>query len=177
MTTNLQWHSGPPPFAGWWNANYARSASAWRWFEDGHWSFSVASCDDKNVVKDRAASIAVAAHPADCIEWSWQWPEHARVPRIDPLTELQANTEAEFVVGRRGIADTLATIAAHQTGKRLAWSEDPLPTGLLAMVDAGLVRTEFKPRLGIGGMHQVFITPAGLAALDFYRAAEKRVRS
>lgn len=79
-----QWHSGPPPHIGWWEASAFRNENVWRWW-DGHcWSAPV-SQDCGPVHAARLATCKVGDRAwAVPIEWTHYWPANARVPRIKP---------------------------------------------------------------------------------------------
>ena len=70
------------PRAGWWKTRKGMSGAEWRWWDGAAWSWPVAS-------NAGDAAIAKAMRPwldAAAIVWCWDWPDGARVPRIDPLT-------------------------------------------------------------------------------------------
>jgi hypothetical protein len=76
------WHKGPPPHVGWWNASWGQSERDWRWWNGKNWSHSVSfTCEPK-------VAASLAEKPYDGyggdIYWTHYWPEHARVPRINP---------------------------------------------------------------------------------------------
>lgn len=76
------WHSGPPPYIGWWNASTNQNREYWRWWNGKVWSHVL--CDD-----DVMPSLKMLSLTFDCpchIQWTDFWPENARVPRIDPGT-------------------------------------------------------------------------------------------
>jgi len=78
----LEWHSGPPPFVGWWSASRARNTGAWRWWDGNNWSTWANDYFSKRKVGIAAATKSYET--TDCIEWRWYYPPNARVPRIDP---------------------------------------------------------------------------------------------
>jgi hypothetical protein len=76
------WHSGPPPFVGWWNASSIKHWGAMRWWDGEKWSVAVFA-NDKPETRD-GELVKLSQHTAmnqNMIEWSWQWPENARRPR------------------------------------------------------------------------------------------------
>ena len=82
-----EWHSGPPPYIGWWNAsrNEAPDPDTWRWWDGKHWSYFVFEDDDPLMVGKMVEQMAVGHYqPINGIMWTDYWPENARVPRIDP---------------------------------------------------------------------------------------------
>ena len=79
-----EWHSGPPPHIGWWNASYYNGHNrnmSWRWWNGEYWSHLVFPFDSIVMV---GISSGEFDDYQDKIEWSDYWPENARVPRIDP---------------------------------------------------------------------------------------------
>ena len=74
--TGRQWHSGPPPHVGWWNASPFQAAAWWRWWDGSGWSVSVhesASC----VYAGRCAEQRERQSDQRCILWTDYWPENA----------------------------------------------------------------------------------------------------
>lgn len=75
-----RWHSGPPPYIGWWHASAGRLDDIFRWWDGSNWS-----CPARP-----SMSMEEAAYWAKCkdryvsIEWTTYWPKNARVPRIKP---------------------------------------------------------------------------------------------
>jgi hypothetical protein len=85
--TGRQWHSGPPPHVGWWNASSVQAVAWWRWWDGTGWSVGVhegASC----VYAGRCAEQRERATDQRCILWTDYWPEGARVVRDDPFGGL-----------------------------------------------------------------------------------------
>ena len=82
MTARV-WHTGPPPHVGWWNASVTRGEYLWRWWHGKCWSTCVCA-DDSTGEMQRCASIQMPE--SHVVEWSYYWPENARVPRINPET-------------------------------------------------------------------------------------------
>lgn len=78
---NHEWHSGPPPHVGWWQASIKKRHLSWRWWNGEFWSVSVQPTDSP---KEAATSAKVRSINSDRIEWTDYWPENARVPRINP---------------------------------------------------------------------------------------------
>ena len=76
------WHSGPPPFPGWWNVPSDKYGAEWRWWDGIRWSCAIGS----GASREFAGLIATqpAVMPNFLIRWSYYWPKNACVPRIDP---------------------------------------------------------------------------------------------
>ena len=75
------WHKGPPPHVGWWNASINRYEDLWCWWDGRCWSLSVS----ENSYEEHAASVAEIPNWGGYeVEWTYYWPEGARVPRINP---------------------------------------------------------------------------------------------
>lgn len=80
------WHSGPPPHIGWWNASRKRLSISWRWWNGESWS--VACAPDTPI--DRVIHMAtLPGSLAGPVEWTYYWPENARVPRIVPTMDIE----------------------------------------------------------------------------------------
>lgn len=96
----LDWHSGPPPHAGWWEASYYPPApDLWRWWDGEQWSPACEPTDSA----DYAAAIAkmkIMKAFANRVRWRWNYPKHARVPRIDPRdvvrSQIYGNAAAKW---------------------------------------------------------------------------------
>lgn len=77
-----KWRIGAPPHVGWWKTRNGMSGAEWRWWDGMAWSWPVApNAGD--------AAIAKAMRPwgdEAAIVWCWDWPDGARVPRINPAT-------------------------------------------------------------------------------------------
>lgn len=76
-----KWHSGPPPFPGWWNASVSRDESIWRWWNGLIWSVGITNHSPANDAGFLARRPYIGFTP---VEWTDYWPPNARVPRIDP---------------------------------------------------------------------------------------------
>lgn len=76
------WHEGPPPHIGWWNASRYKSEVNWKWWDGQCWSQSATPHYTLSQVKD-AAGYPDSADQSD-LEWTSYWPEDARVPRMKP---------------------------------------------------------------------------------------------
>lgn len=77
-----KWRIGPPPHAGWWKTRKGMAGAEWRWWDGEAWSFPVCS-------RAQAPAIAKALRPwrdVVAIVWCMDWPEGARVQRINPET-------------------------------------------------------------------------------------------
>lgn len=81
-----KWHAGEPPHAGWWLTKTpiegGKSAREWRWWIGTHWSLPVRSGASARL----AAQAAWQASYRDDIRWCYEWPDGARVQRINPVT-------------------------------------------------------------------------------------------
>jgi hypothetical protein len=75
-----EWHSGPPPHVGWWNAGTGRHPDLWRWWDGARWSQHVHADHDAEI----AGLLAMGATADTGILWTYYWPENARVARVDP---------------------------------------------------------------------------------------------
>ena len=74
------WHSGPPPFIGWWNANNEKDNGAWQWWDGCRWSMPILwAVRNVDFYAECPAFIDNVL-----IRWTDYWPENARVARIDP---------------------------------------------------------------------------------------------
>jgi hypothetical protein len=72
--TARKWNSGPPPFPGWWNADFLHSPRIWRWYDGRCWSYSVSN--NKSAVV--AAKVASRHDLYEVIEWTDYWPKRPR---------------------------------------------------------------------------------------------------
>jgi len=79
-----EWHSGPPPHIGWWNASITRHQCHWRWWDGKVWSLPIDPRFSRIEAGRYAAQISNLQHG---IFWTDYWPENARVPRINPGTD------------------------------------------------------------------------------------------
>lgn len=75
------WHSGPPPFCGWWNASTSRDLTSWRWWNGRNWSVGAYPSDSAEYAARQALRESDRLYE---IEWADYYPKNARVPRIDP---------------------------------------------------------------------------------------------
>ena len=85
-----KWRIGPPPHAGWWKTRKGMSGAEWRWWDGAAWSFPVCS-------RAQAPAIAKAMRQwrdVVAIVWCWDWPDGARVPRVNPATGVITGGEA-----------------------------------------------------------------------------------
>ena len=80
-----EWHSGPPPHVGWWNASQTKHNESWRWWNGSSWSMDVHQNDGSAWAGGHAMWVETAEINA-IIKWTDYWPENARVPRINPKT-------------------------------------------------------------------------------------------
>lgn len=81
-TGALKWHAGPPPHVGWWLTRSSRQGESWRWWRGDGWTHGVQP--DATHEQRRAATRRRSA--AAGILWCADWPEGARVPRVNPET-------------------------------------------------------------------------------------------
>lgn len=79
-TDDREWHSGPPPYVGWWNAGTGRHPELWRWWDGARWSQHVHADHDA----EEAGLLAMGATADTGIQWTYYWPENARVARAHP---------------------------------------------------------------------------------------------
>ena len=83
--SEIKWQSGAPPHEGWWCADEESMADkyfphVWRWWDGFNWSAFARDNDT-----ERAAYFSASMScPYENVVWCDYWPEHARVPRIDP---------------------------------------------------------------------------------------------
>lgn len=86
-----KWRTGKPLHAGWWLTRLGYSRAEWRWWDGKRWS--AASSRANNAVS--AAAMAQFASSTDfAMTWCTDWPEGARVPRINPATGVITGGEA-----------------------------------------------------------------------------------
>ncbi len=84
-----KWYSGPPPYIGWWNADYAideLSCYLWRWWNGAEWSCSA----HKDLTPKQAAEWAMLPYGEPelfGILWTYYWPKNARAQRIQHLSD------------------------------------------------------------------------------------------
>lgn len=82
LLASRKWRIGDPLHVGWWKTRKGMSGAEWRWWDGAAWSWPVAS-------NAGDAAIAKAMRPwldAAAIVWCMDWPEGARVQRINPET-------------------------------------------------------------------------------------------
>ena len=78
-----EWHSGPPPHVGWWNASNTEHPDTWRWWDGEKWSapaFNDYSAKQAGVQANTEHDLGLGK----TIVWSDYYPENARVPRVNP---------------------------------------------------------------------------------------------
>ena len=82
MKDEMEWHSGPPPHVGWWNASAWSDPDCWRWWNGTRWSMPMYPDD----LADWAGAAALIPEPpySAGIKWRHYYPDNARVPRINP---------------------------------------------------------------------------------------------
>lgn len=80
----LEWHKGPPPHAGWWNARtpYSDDENWWGWWDGQIWSTFVSNYSHPRTAGEAARDRG--GMQVDKILWTTYYPENARVPRVDP---------------------------------------------------------------------------------------------
>ena len=79
--TDRDWHKGPPPHVGWWNASANGFHDIWRWWDGRYWS---RPAGEHMSATEAAALAQERAYYGSDITWSDRWPEGARVPRVNP---------------------------------------------------------------------------------------------
>ena len=78
-----KWRTGKPLHAGWWLTRLGYSKAAWRWWDGERWSLPSSSANSAV----SAASVAqFASSTSFAMAWCMDWPEGARVQRINPET-------------------------------------------------------------------------------------------
>lgn len=77
------WKRGPPPYIGWWLASSVRSDRIWRWWDGSTWS---QACLEGMTVAQIAeySALKVTESAMVNMEYCDDWPEDARVERVDP---------------------------------------------------------------------------------------------
>ena len=75
-----EWHSGPPPHIGWWNASNIKNLGAWRWWNGSSWSWLEYECSSDLATIGQTVNVT----SNKSFKWTDYWPENARVQRIDP---------------------------------------------------------------------------------------------
>ena len=75
-----EWHSGPPPYVGWWNASNTKNLGAWRWWNGEAWSWLEYDCSSDLATIGQT----VNATSSTSFKWTYYWPENARVARAHP---------------------------------------------------------------------------------------------
>lgn len=81
MKYEMEWHSGPPPHVGWWNASEVHDPDEWRWWDGKWWSIPQYPDDLTKMAEVAATWPETLGTP---IKWRHYYPENARVPRINP---------------------------------------------------------------------------------------------
>ena len=83
LLASRKWRSGGAPHVGWWKARQGMGATGWRWWNGSVWSLPASPA------KTASEAEALAQFHADrsaSIAWCMDWPEGARVQRINPET-------------------------------------------------------------------------------------------
>lgn len=86
-----EWHYGPPPHVGWWNASPVQMTDVWRWWNGEYWSMSASPHEGADSAAYWAECPELKLMPNEQIQWTDYWPENARVPRIVPDVHLAKN--------------------------------------------------------------------------------------
>jgi len=76
-----EWHNGPPPHVGWWEASWCKNTGVWRWWDGKQWGDA---CAPEDSPEEAAKKAGIHAAYQENIEWTHHYPENARVPRIAP---------------------------------------------------------------------------------------------
>lgn len=82
------WNKGAPPHVGWWavHASWGKLGQFHAWWDGNMWSYQ--TCDDDedcSYATDHLGSYEAGVR-GNWSKWSWTWPEHARVARVNPET-------------------------------------------------------------------------------------------
>lgn len=117
------WHSGPPPFIGWWNASNALSKGIWRWWDGEYWSVVVRENDQLDTV---AYYGGIADQLPGDLMWNDYWPEDAVCPRVDPASAEGICWEGRFWVWRDGEL-TSTSMGAESSKSCRVWHNGPPP--------------------------------------------------
>lgn len=86
-----KWRTGKPLHAGWWLTRLGYSKAEWRWWDGERWSLP---SNSSNSAVDAAAVAQFASSTSFAMAWCMDWPEGARVPRINPATGVITGGEA-----------------------------------------------------------------------------------
>ena len=85
-----KWRTGKPLHAGWWLTRLGYSKAAWRWWDGERWSLPSSSANSAV----SAASVAqFASSTYFAMAWCMDWPDGARVPRVNPATGVVTGGE------------------------------------------------------------------------------------
>lgn len=82
------WHKGAPPHVGWWavHASWGNLGDFHAWWDGKMWSYQTCAHDeDCSYSTDHLGSYEAGVR-GNWSKWSWTWPEHARVARVNPET-------------------------------------------------------------------------------------------
>lgn len=77
----MKWNKGNPPHIGWWEASNCQQRGIWRWWDGKSWSEPVNHHANEWHAGQCASTPEQNKTP---IEWTWYWPENARVERKAP---------------------------------------------------------------------------------------------
>ena len=86
--TGREWHEGPPPHIGWWNASVTKNIHSWRWWDGRRWSASAMTGDSQDYAVTQSRYYAAQRDQAVML-WADYWPEDARVPRINSTEQTK----------------------------------------------------------------------------------------
>ena len=78
-----KWRTGKPLHAGWWLTRLGYSKIEWRWWDGKRWSVA---CSPSSGAENAAAAACFACDASSAVTWCMDWPEGARVPRVNPAT-------------------------------------------------------------------------------------------
>jgi len=86
----LRFRRGAPPHEGWWVCSLDEHDPAmWRWWNGLDWSVPVSiSMTPDQVAAAAALKTAIGITMLRRLRWNYYWPAGARVPRIDPATDI-----------------------------------------------------------------------------------------
>ena len=86
-----KWRTGKPLHAGWWLTRLGYSKAEWRWWDGERWSVA---CSPSSGAENAAAAACFACDASSAVTWCMDWPEGARVPRVNPATGAVTGGEA-----------------------------------------------------------------------------------
>ena len=86
-----KWRTGKPLHAGWWLTRLGYSKAAWRWWDGERWSLPSSS---SNSAVSAAAVAQFASSTSFAMAWCMDWPEGARVQRVNQATGVITGGES-----------------------------------------------------------------------------------